>query len=144
MKPLVVYESKWLKYINRWPSAITLYPFILFKWTREEVADPRTHIFKHEMWHWYRARKDGFFGLVFLIKYLIEIAKHGYKGNKYEIAARVNSIRPLTEEEIAWRDAPESKVAKAFDWFLTLGFVGIVVLFIYSVLMYFYTNGYMS
>ena len=57
MKPLVVYESKWLKYINRWPSAITLYPFILFKWTREEVADPRTHIFKHEMWHWYRARK---------------------------------------------------------------------------------------
>lgn len=132
MKPLIVYESKWLKYINRWPAAITLYPFILFKWKREEVADPRTHIFKHEMWHWYRAKKDGFGGLVFLVKYLIEQIKHGYRNNKYEIAARANSIRPLTEEELAWRDGPEG--GKIFDWILTIGFVGVLALFVFSLI----------
>lgn len=132
MKPLIVYESKWLKYVIRNKAATTFYPFILFKWKREEVASPLTQIFKHEMWHWRRAQKDG--PILFLLRYMIEQVKHGYKRNKYEEAARANSVIPLTEEELAWRDGPESQSARIFDLAMTFGFVGVLALFVFSLI----------
>lgn len=45
-------------------------------------------LLEHELVHWKQYQKEGLLGFYF--HYLIENAKHGYDGNKYEIEARKN------------------------------------------------------
>ena len=134
MKPLVVYNSKWLKFVIRWAAGMTLYPFIFFKWTKEEVA--RSHVARHELEHWYDARDEG--PLKFYLKYLFNSFRHGYKRNPAEIDANAQERLPLTETELEWMFT-ESKVAKVVDLAMVGAFTALVATFAYS--FYMWTQG---
>ena len=131
MRPLIVYNSKWLKFVIRWAAGMTLYPFILFKWTKEEVA--RSHVARHELEHWYDAKAEG--ALKYYLTYLFNSFRHGYKRNPAEIDANAQERIPLTEQEKAWM-ATESKAAKALDVGLVGAFLALVVTFVYSFFMW--------
>jgi len=98
MKIRIVYNFLPLR--RSWIGGITIYPFIFFKRTREEVSD---RLFRHELEHIYQVREEGWFRFYFT--YLIESIRHGYKGNKYEIAADLLENTPLTAEERALKDS---------------------------------------
>ena len=77
-----------------WIGGITIYPFIFFKRTREEVSD---RLFRHELQHIYQVQREGW--LKFYLTYLWESARHGYKANKYEVEANAVEHQPLTAYE---------------------------------------------
>lgn len=135
MKPLIVYNSKYLRFVNRWAAGQTLYPVLLFKWTREEVA--RSHIFRHELQHFYQGQKYGWFKFFFY--YLRSFFRHGYKEHPMEKGAENHEREPLTEEEKAWRDGPESKVAKFVDLFMAMWIPAMLAFSAYS--FYRWTQG---
>lgn len=85
---------KFLPFRWSWIGGMVIYPFMLFKRSREEVTD---RIFRHELEHVYQVRREGWFK--FYLTYLWESLRRGYKGNKYEIAANAVEDTPLTEEE---------------------------------------------
>lgn len=114
-KPLIVYGSRYLRIINRWPAAQSLGPVILFKWTREQVA--RSPVFRHELQHFYQYQRLGLFK--FFLYYLRGLFVHGYKRHPMESGADKAEVVELTAQERAWRDGPESKLARAVDLFLT-------------------------
>ena len=95
MKIRVVYHS----FIFRLPllnnyAGMVLYPFMLFKRSKEEVPDT---LFRHELEHVYQVQREGWFK--FYIKYLYLNVRKGYRNNPYEIEARDASVEPLTSEE---------------------------------------------
>ena len=71
-----------------------LYPYVLFKYQRENVDD---WLFRHELEHVYQIEREGF--IKFHLKYLYYLIRYGYKKNPYEIAARNRQYDTLTEEE---------------------------------------------
>jgi hypothetical protein len=77
-----------------WIGGITIYPFIFFKRSREEVTDT---LFRHELQHIYQVQEHGW--LKFYLSYLWESIRHGYKGNKYELEANAVENQPLTAYE---------------------------------------------
>lgn len=83
-----------------WIGGITIYPFIFFKRTREEVSDT---LFRHELEHIYQVRRLGWFKFYFT--YILENLKVGYKNNKYEVEARAAQVNPLTDEERKLKDS---------------------------------------
>jgi hypothetical protein len=83
-----------------WIGGITIYPFIFFKRKREEVTD---RLFRHELEHIYQVREEGW--LKFYLSYIWESIRHGYKGNKYEVAADLLENTPLTAEERKLKDS---------------------------------------
>jgi hypothetical protein len=97
MKIRIVYHFLPLR--KTWIGGITIYPFIFFKRTREEVTD---RLFRHELEHIYQVEEEGWFK--FYLSYLWESIRHGYKGNKYEIAADLMETIPLTDEERKLKD----------------------------------------
>jgi len=136
MKPLVCYNSKWLNWINKWPSAITLYPVILFKWERQYVW-PR--LFRHELQHFYQGEKYGF--LKFYFYFLRSAFIHGWKDNHpMEKGAENNEQIELTPQEQEWYKGPESKIAKTVDWAFVVVFLAAAATFLYSVVMFFREN----
>lgn len=92
MKPIVIYKFIPLRF--SWIGGMVIYPFILFKRSKEEVTDK---IFRHELEHFYQVRKHGW--LKFYLSYLWQNITVGYKKNKYEVEARSVENTPLTEEE---------------------------------------------
>jgi len=82
-----------------WIGGMTIYPFILFKKSKEEVDDT---IFRHEMQHIYQVEQIGWFK--FYLTYLWENLRHGYRNNKYEMDARGVENTPLTAEERRLKD----------------------------------------
>ena len=77
-----------------WIGGITIYPFIFFKRKKEEVTDT---LFRHELQHIYQVRELGW--LSFYLSYLWENIRHGYKGNRFELAADLMENTPLTDAE---------------------------------------------
>jgi hypothetical protein len=59
-------------------------------------------LFRHELEHIYQVRKLGWFR--FYISYLWASFRHGYKKNKYELAAELVENTPLTAEERKLKD----------------------------------------
>jgi len=82
-----------------WIGGMTIYPFILFKRSKGEIDDT---IFRHEMEHIYQVRRIGWFK--FYLTYLWQNLRHGYRNNKYEVAARDIEETPLTDEERRLKD----------------------------------------
>lgn len=78
---------------------MVIYPFMFFKHSKEEVTD---RLFRHELEHVYQVRREGWFK--FYLTYLWESIRHGYKKNKYEIAANAVENTPLTAEERKLKD----------------------------------------
>jgi hypothetical protein len=83
-----------------WIGGITIYPFIFFKRTREEVTDT---LFRHEMEHIYQVERLGWFK--FYLTYLWQNIRVGYKKNKYEIEANLVENTPLTAYERAVKES---------------------------------------
>lgn len=77
-----------------WIGGITIYPFIFFKRSKEEVTD---RLFRHELEHIYQVQANGWFK--FYLSYLWQNLTVGYKKNKYELAAEAVEDRPLTDAE---------------------------------------------
>jgi hypothetical protein len=82
-----------------YPAGIVLYPFMLFKRSKEEVTDK---LFRHELEHVYQVRRLGW--LRFYLTYLWYQITKGYKNNPFEIEANANEDLPLTDEERALKD----------------------------------------
>lgn len=85
------YEHWFLKYIWRWPAAITLGHHILYKRKREEVSKK---LRRHELVHVAQIEREGLF--TFYFRYFLNNIRHGYRNNPYEIEARALST---------WKDA---------------------------------------
>jgi hypothetical protein len=83
-----------------WIGGITIYPFIFFKRTREEVTDT---LFRHEMQHIYQVERLGWFR--FYLTYLWQNIRVGYKKNKYELEANAVENQPLTAYERAVKES---------------------------------------
>lgn len=83
-----------------WIGGITIYPFILFKRSREEITDK---LFRHELEHIYQVERLGWFK--FYASYLWQNIRVGYKKNKYEIEANLVENNPLTDEERRLKDS---------------------------------------
>jgi len=82
-----------------WIGGLTIYPFIFFKRSKEEVTD---RLFRHELEHIYQVQAVGW--IKFYALYLLENLRNGYKNNKYELAAEAVQDRELTAEERALKD----------------------------------------
>ena len=99
MKIRRVYNH-WIPQLLR-VGAITLYPFILYSQStyhlKRREDNYLKNLFKHEYVHIGQVRRMGWFKFYFL--YIIENAKTGYKGNKYELEAWMRQEEPYTEEE---------------------------------------------
>jgi hypothetical protein len=94
----IVYN--FLPFRKLWIGGMVIYPFMLFKRSREEVTD---RLFRHELEHVYQVRREGW--LKFYLTYLWESLRHGYKGNKYEVEANAKEDMPLTAEERRLKDS---------------------------------------
>jgi hypothetical protein len=99
MKIRIVYNFILFRYW-KWIAGMTIYPFIFFRRGREEVSD---RLFRHELEHIYQVREHGWFG--FYLSYIWESICHGYKKNKYELAAELMENTPLTAEERKLKDS---------------------------------------
>ena len=97
MKIRIIYRFLPLRW--SWIAGITIYPFIFFKYSREEVSN---RLFRHELEHIYQVRRRGWFR--FYLSYLWESIRRGYKNNKYEIAANAVENTPLTADERKLKD----------------------------------------
>lgn len=82
-----------------WIGGMVIYPYVLFKRTKEEVTDK---IFRHELQHVYQVQRMGW--IKFYVSYLWLLMKHGYKKHPYEIEADERELDPLTAEERALKD----------------------------------------
>lgn len=91
---------RWLPLRWSWIGGITIYPFIFFKRTREEVTD---RLFRHEMEHIYQVERLGWFR--FYLTYLWQNVRVGYKKNKYELEANAVENQPLTAYERAVKES---------------------------------------
>jgi len=84
--------------------ATTVYPFIFFRDSIQEIKDSGTRgrdLFKHEWTHIHQYRAN----YLFVFQYLWEQISKGYKQNKYEIAARNQEHKDFTPEELAaWNE----------------------------------------
>lgn len=80
-------------------GGMVLYPFMLFKRSKEEVTDK---LFRHELEHVYQVRRLGW--LKFYITYLWYLVTKGYKNNPYELEANARENDPLTEAERALKN----------------------------------------
>ena len=82
--------------------AITLYPFILFAQTALKVKNDR-NLYKHEWVHIEQYRNLGV--LNFVVQYLWQQARVGYKNNKFEKEAYGRQHEDFTGEEMnAWQE----------------------------------------
>jgi hypothetical protein len=70
---------------RRWSGFTLPLPFVtvIFYWNTS-APSPYTRV--HEFVHVAQDEANGFFFLTW-VKYLAELARHGYRGNRYEIAA---------------------------------------------------------
>jgi len=83
-------------------TAITLYPFILFAESLSRVRNDR-NLYKHEWIHIEQYRKLGV--LNFVVQYLWQQFRVGYKDNKFEKEAYSRQHEDFTGEEMnAWRE----------------------------------------
>jgi len=96
MKLRVIYGSR---LVRRKYGAWVMFPFMFFRGHRDEVTDA---LFRHEMEHVYQVLNDGW--LVFYVKYLWWLCKHGYDKHPYELAARDAESKPLTTSERFFKD----------------------------------------
>lgn len=70
--------------------AITLYPFIFYKYPRARITEATL---RHELVHIQQIRRVGFFK--FYITYVWYSIRHGYRNNPYEVEARTSAAVPL-------------------------------------------------
>ena len=92
MRIKIIYNLSWLFYGKWW--GITLYPFILFKYTRAETKD---YVLRHELEHMYQVRRYGWWK--FYIRWLYQRVTKGYYEIDYEIEAYDIQHTPLTDRE---------------------------------------------
>jgi len=82
-----------------WIRGMTIYPFILFKFDKSKITDA---LFRHEMEHIYQVERVGW--IKFYLGNLWQNLRHGYRNNKYEVAAYAIENTPLTAEERKIKD----------------------------------------
>ena len=98
MKIRVVYRFLPFRYWN-WIGGMVIYPFMLFKRSKEEITD---RLFRHELEHVYQVERLGWFK--FYLTYIWHNVKAGYRNNPYEIEADARANDPLTDEERKLKD----------------------------------------
>lgn len=100
-EPVIIYYSRWLRWnpLIRWVHGQCLYPFVLFRFKKEEVSD---RLFRHEIEHFYQGQQLGFFGYYF--KYIWLSIRHGYKNHPMELECEAIENAPLTHQERMWKD----------------------------------------
>jgi hypothetical protein len=96
MRFRIVYNTR---FVPPRKTAWVLWPFVLFRHTREEVSD---RLYRHELQHVYQIKRLG--RLRFYWTYIWQARKYGYWNHPYEVEARKMETTPLTLQEIAWRD----------------------------------------
>lgn len=70
-------------------KAFVLYPFIIFKDSKDELLqDPiyLRYLYIHEWAHIQQIRKDGI--IKFYLSYIYQTVRYGYRNNSYEIEAK--------------------------------------------------------
>jgi len=97
MKIRVIYRFLPIRWT--WIGGITIYPFICFKRSKGEVED---YTFRHELEHIYQVQELGW--IRFYLTYLWESLRHGYRRNKFEVAARDIEDTPLDKYERNLKD----------------------------------------
>lgn len=96
MKIRVCYSTR----LIRQPyAAWVLFPFMLFRGSKEEVDD---RLFRHEMQHVYQVQRIGWWK--FYASYLWLLYKHGYASHPYEVEARERETDKLTTVERYFKD----------------------------------------
>lgn len=80
-------------------GGMVLYPFVLFKRSKEDVSD---RLFRHELQHVYQVRREGW--LKFYLTYLWYQVRYGYSKNPYEVEATSFENDPLTPQERKLKD----------------------------------------
>jgi hypothetical protein len=89
VKVRFVYSSRLLRLISpKWVSAMTLYPYILFRRDKDSVAE-RTRL--HELAHIEQIQRMGV--LTFYVKYVWYWLRYGYKRSPLEEEARSTAER---------------------------------------------------
>lgn len=97
MKLQIVYNFPLFQRLNI--GGMVLYPFMLFKRSKEEVTDK---LFRHELEHVYQVRRLGWFKFYF--SYLWLRIKHKHGDHPYEMEANAHENDPLTEAERALKN----------------------------------------
>jgi hypothetical protein len=98
MKTRIVYRFLPFRFW-KWIGGMTIYPFILFRKSKEEITDS---LFRHELEHIYQVERIGW--IKFYVTYLWHNVKAGYRNNPYELQAEERENDPLTVEERALKD----------------------------------------
>jgi hypothetical protein len=98
-KPIIIYESRWLRWMpwNSWVYGQVLYPLMLFKKKKGEVSEKT---FRHELQHFYQGQELGFFK--YYIRYIYWWFKYGYDKHPMELEAQRFEDTPLTAQERKW------------------------------------------
>lgn len=92
MKVRCFYNVPW--FWGEFFRGFTLYPFIFFKESKEEVSET---LFRHEWEHILQVRELGWFR--FYRDWLLETRRVGYRSNRFEIAAYEAQKQPLTFDQ---------------------------------------------
>lgn len=109
MKVRCLYRIRFLKLFR--VQAITLYPWILFASSRDQVPES---LFRHELEHIYQVRKSGWFRFyVSYLKFYFQLRwqgqshKSAYLNIPYEAEARESESFALTDFEKVLLDLPQ-------------------------------------
>ena len=89
---------KWL--MRGFRGTVMFYPFVLFTNSKEDVPD---WLFRHELEHIYQIQRMGL--MMFYIKYLFLLIKHGYLFHPFEMEAVQTERIPLTDKERTLKDS---------------------------------------
>lgn len=92
-------KYKFFLFQKMWVGGMVIYPYMLFKRSKEEVTD---RLFRHELEHVYQVQRMGW--IKFYFTYLWWLARLGYKKHPYEIEANERELDPLTDEERKLKD----------------------------------------
>lgn len=94
-----------IKYdVGRWImwrfTGRVLYPFVLFAQSKKDVSHT---LFRHELEHVYQVRDMGW--VWFHLKYTWLLIRYGYAKHPFELQATQAQRNPLTEAELALKEA---------------------------------------